>query len=189
MDLILITGSPGSGKTTIAKILSKRLKVKVISLTEFILKTKIFEEAEGEKSVEIKKLQKSLEKELNKLKDEKLVIVEGHLACELILKKYNTKVIVLRRSLKKLKKEMEKRGYSKKKISDNLILEAIDYFGENSRSRYKKVYEIFVKDKKTTINKILKILKGKKIDETQYANKIEKKEFILMLQKKEIQLV
>jgi adenylate kinase len=189
MDLILITGSPGTGKTTIAKILLKKLKAKVINLTEFILKTKIFEEINGEKIVEIKKLQKSLKKELNKLKGKKLIIVEGHLACELFLKKYNPKIIVFRRSLKKLKKEMEKRGYSKKKISDNLILEALDYFGEKSRSKYKEVYEIFVKDKKTTINKILKILKGKKIDETQYANKIEKNELILMLQRKEIQLV
>jgi adenylate kinase len=188
MQLIIITGSPGVGKTTIAKILSKKLRAKALSITNFILKNRIFENQRGEKVVEIKKLQKLLEKEIKKLKKEKFLIIEGHLACELSLPN-PAKVIVLRRSLKKLKKEMEKRNYSKKKISDNLILEALDYFGENSRIHYKEVYELFAKNKKTTVNKILKILKGKKIDETKIANRIEKEEFVSMLQKNELKLL
>jgi adenylate kinase len=187
MQLIIITGSPGVGKTTIARILSKKLKVKALSITNFILKNRIFENQRGEKVVEIKKLQKLLEKEIKKSRSEKFLIIEGHLACELSFSA--AKVIVLRRSLKKLKKEMEKRKYSKRKISDNLILEALDYFGENSRIHYKEVYEVFVKNKKATINKILRILKGEKIDETKIANRIEKEEFVSMLQKNELELL
>ena len=188
MQFIVITGSPGVGKTTIAKILSKKLKAKALSITNFILKNRIFENQRGEKVVEIKKLQKLLEKEIKKLRSEKSLIIEGHLACEVSLPN-PAKVIVLRRSLKKLKKEMEKRNYSKRKISDNLILEALDYFGENSRTHYKEVYEVFAKNKKATINKILKILKGEKIDETEIANRIEKEEFVSMLQKNELELL
>jgi adenylate kinase len=187
MQLIIVTGSPGVGKTTIAKILSKKLRIKALSITNFIFKNRIFENQRGEKVVEIKKLQKLLEKEIRKLKSEKSLIIEGHLACELSFS--NAKVIVIRRSLKQLKKEMQKRNYSKKKISDNLILEALDYFGESSRTHYKEVYEIFAKNKKTTLKKILEILKGKKIDETKIANRIEKEEFISMLQKNELELL
>jgi len=189
MQILVITGVPGSGKTTIAKILSKKLKAKYLSITKFILQNRIFEEQNREKVVEVKKLQKYLDREIKKIKNEKFLILEGHLASELSFPNYKTKVIVFRRNLNQLKKEMEKRGYSKRKISDNLILEAMDYFGEHSRTNFKDVYEIFVKNKETTINKILKILKGKKIDETKIANKTEKKEFILMLQKNEIQLL
>lgn len=188
MQLIVITGAPGSGKTTIAKILSKKLNAKVLSITKFVLKNKIFEYNKKEKVVEIKKLKKELKKEIEKFKNEKFLIVEGHLACEFCIST-SAKVIVLRRSLKKLKKEMKKRKYSLKKVSDNLSLEAIDYFGENSRIHYKNVFEVFVEDKRSTIKKILRILKGEKIDETKRANEVENREFVEMLQKNQIKLL
>jgi adenylate kinase len=189
MQIIVITGCPGSGKTTIARMLSRKLKANVLSLTDFIIKNKIFEYQNNEKVVDIKKLKKILEKEIKKIsKKEKFLIVEGHLACDFSIS-YSAKVIVLRRSLNILKKEMEKRKYSLKKISDNLILEAFDYFGENSKKHYKNVFEIFVKGKTTTLKKILRIVKGEAIDETKLANSIEKKQLLYMLRKNQLQLL
>jgi len=66
---ILITGVPGTGKTTIAKELSKELKIQVYNIKKF---TKA-------KNVNITSLKQRTKKEF---KDKKDWILEGHIFCE-----------------------------------------------------------------------------------------------------------
>ena len=76
---LIITGTPGTGKTAVAKELARKLGWKVINERKFCLKKKIGKMEKGELEVPIGKLGKELRKEFKKSKN---LILEGHLLCE-----------------------------------------------------------------------------------------------------------
>lgn len=139
--IIVITGTPGVGKTTIAKKLARSLKnVEYISANELIKEKKLFggTAMDGAKIAKLKPLQKSIEKRINSSK-KNIVLVEGHLLCEIKIK--GAVAVVLREHLDTLRQRMEKRGYSSRKINDNIISEATDYCGIRASANYKDTYE------------------------------------------------
>ena len=142
-EKIIITGTPGVGKTTIAKILSEKIGLEYISANEFLKKEK-----------GIKKTIADLNK-LKKLKYKKHAIIEGHLCCEV---KLGETIYVLRLNPKELEKRLKKRKYSKKKIEDNILSELLDYCLIVSEKKYKKVIQIDCTGKKPDeiIKQILK---------------------------------
>lgn len=154
---LVITGTPGAGKTTIAKALAKRLKLELINEKEFAKKKKIGrkERSSGELVVGLKKL----EAELNKLlKRKKNVVIEGHLVSECKLRPVDA-VIVVRLSPDRLEFRLQKRNYSEVKIQDNVLCEGIDYCLKKAKKCYsaEKVME-FSNDKelKHTIASIIR---------------------------------
>ncbi len=160
---IMLTGSPGTGKTTIAKILGKKLKYKVVSEKEFALAHGIgmWNSEVDELFVPLRKLQKTLNLMLEK---EENVIVEGHMLCETKLKV--DAVVVLRVDPEILQIRLELRGYRPAKIMDNVFCEGIDYCKKHAAKRYpaKKIIEIRARKtiKETTANIITELkTKGK----------------------------
>ena len=80
---ILITGTPGTGKTEVAALVAKRKGWPLLSLKEIAEKKDcIIGEESGEKIVDIGKLEKEARRELRGKKD---AVVEGHLGCEFSL--------------------------------------------------------------------------------------------------------
>ena len=69
-----------------------------------------------------------------------MIIVEGHLLCDMKIR--GATAIVIREHLKTLLKRMERRKYSRKKIENNIVTEAIDYCGVNAVENYDSVYEV-----------------------------------------------
>lgn len=155
---LIITGTPGTGKTSIAKALSKSLKVKVLNEKDFINAQKLgkLDEKTGEIEVDVKELEKKLNLWLGKQKN---AIVEGHLLCETRLKA--DLVIVLRAEPKFLEKRLAKRNYKQEKILDNLFAEQNGYCLKKAQKNYgrKKTVEVFSsKSIKETSSIILKEL-------------------------------
>ena len=127
---IVITGTPGTGKSSVAKELAKASRTPLISIAEFVKEKGLLEVGE---EVDVEKL----EKELNKrLEEEKAGgwIVEGHLACEIKLPA--DYVFVLRANPDVLRKRLKKRGYSEKKIEENLLVEMLDYCTQRASVNY-----------------------------------------------------
>ena len=150
---IIITGTPCTGKTLVAKILGKKLKLPVTHINEFIKKKKIG----MKKGKEIEVYLPKLKKELSNING----IIESHLLCEFSIP--NSIVFVLRCNPHILEKRMKKRRYSATKIRENLECEALDYCTQLAEKNYSKVYDIDT-TKCTpykTAEKILKILKEK----------------------------
>ncbi|MFH1256737.1 MAG: AAA family ATPase [Candidatus Diapherotrites archaeon] len=137
---ILITGTPGVGKTSAAKLLGKRLGLPVINEREFALqkgnkKRKLYEW--DEKNKEIVLHEKELQKELNKeLLHKKNCVLEGHVLCELKLKV--NWVVLLRLHPSVLEFRLEQRGYAAEKLMDNVFCEGIDYCRKHVRRNYAK---------------------------------------------------
>lgn len=156
---ILITGSPGSGKSTIAKALGKKLEYSVINEREFAVKRGIgaLDKKSKEWVIPLKEIEIKLNKLLNEISARKEnVIVEGHVLCEAKLDV--DLVIVLQASAKTLQKRMKKRNYADEKIFDNLFCAETDFFRKQAIKNYgkKKVKEVSnEKDLKQTLVNIV----------------------------------
>ena len=161
---IIITGTPGTGKTLVADLLGKALKKRVVHINDFAKKNKlIMGKSGGSYIVDLKKLRKKL------LKFDG--IIESHLLCEFSLP--NSVVFVLRCDPKVLAMRLQKRKYLRRKIKENLEVEALDYCTIKSEKNYKKVYDVDTTNRtiRQVVKRIIAILKKKaKPDRVDFSN-------------------
>jgi len=132
--LIALTGTPGTGKTTIAKKLEDEYKV--VYLKDFKDAVLYHDEDRDADVVDIE----YLKEKVDKMKDDEIIILEGHYAHEMSV----DMVIVLRCHPDELRKRLENRGYSEKKIMENLEAEAMGLITEESINYHgkDKVFEV-----------------------------------------------
>jgi len=162
--VLLITGVPGTGKTTVAALLAKKTGAALIDMNKLVDVLKLYsevDETDGAKVVRLKELQGELSSAIKA--EERSVIVEGHLGCEMKLPV--SKVIVLRCNPKVLRARMASRNYPAAKVSANALSEALDYCTVWSERNYgkKKTWELDTTKRsiKQVADEIEKILSGK----------------------------
>lgn len=126
--MLAITGTPGVGKTTVAKILEKR-GYRVGSVNEIAKKYGCIEEEEGELVVDIKKLRESFSEDLD--------FIEGHLSHYLA-----DRCVVLRCNPLTLKERLKSKGWDEEKILENLEAELIDQILIEALDVCSEVHEI-----------------------------------------------
>jgi adenylate kinase len=165
---LIITGTPGTGKSTISGILSERTGIPLVRVADVVRKKM---RLGPRHEVDIKRLASHL----RFLRSEKDFIVEGHLACELRLPADH--VIVLRTEPRVLRKRMEMRGYGKKKIEENLMAEMLDYCTQRATKEYGIIpleLDTTRKSPSACANKILVAIKQKKkkIDSVDYSKSL-----------------
>ncbi|MBS7651755.1 adenylate kinase family protein [Candidatus Bathyarchaeota archaeon] len=137
--LLVLTGVPGVGKSSVARILSKRLKGTHIDLTELTLKENLNLGFDEERGVAIADLE-IIRRRVKEIYDtsEGPIIVEGHFAHDVVPAKMASMVFVLRRAPWRLKSELERRGYGRMKVRENVeaelldvsLVEALEAYGE-----------------------------------------------------------
>ena len=125
--VILVTGTPGVGKTTVSHKLASKLDALYISITELVKKQKLITSVDEERRTLIADTEK-VSKQLQEIlaKAEASIIIEGHYAVDVVPKKDVNMVFVLRRDPRELKGALEKRGYEEKKLWENLAAEILD---------------------------------------------------------------
>jgi adenylate kinase len=118
---ISLTGTPGTGKTSISNFLSKN-NIKTINLNNYILKNIKFEFDNKRKTkiIDISALNNSFNKNYI---NQDLLIIEGHLSH---LLNYIDKIIILRCHPTELKRRLLKRKWNIKKINENIQSEILD---------------------------------------------------------------
>jgi adenylate kinase len=120
--IISISGTPGTGKTEVSKIIAKKTGMKLLSIRNLIKNERIPYKRDRQrktKIIDIKDLKKAVEKNVGNKKDS---IIEGHLSH---LVKADI-VIILRCSPEILEKRLRKKKWKKKKINENILAEVLD---------------------------------------------------------------
>lgn len=136
--IVAITGTPGTGKTEVAKALAKRLGWKYISLNEIAEKENLYQGYDKERMSKIVDI-KRLREEVNILAaSDKNLIIESHYAhdmpCDV--------VIVLRTEPNILRKRMTEKGFHAEKIAENMEAEMMEVIKDEAVEAHKNVYEI-----------------------------------------------
>ncbi|MGD9131148.1 MAG: adenylate kinase family protein [Candidatus Bathyarchaeota archaeon] len=124
---ILVTGTPGVGKTTVSHKLASKLDTPYIGITELVKKQQLITGIDENRQTlvaDTKKVSKQLQQIL--AKTEGTIIIEGHYAVDVVPNKDVNTVFVLRRDPRELKNTLEKRGYQEKKLWENLAAEILD---------------------------------------------------------------
>jgi len=126
--VILITGTPCVGKTSVARLLSSKLRALYVNLTDLALKEKLIQGKDKRRNsiiVDEDRMKKRL-KELITKSSEENVVVDGHYAVNVVPANLVSLVFVLRRDPVELRKLMEQSGFSEKKLHENLASEILD---------------------------------------------------------------
>jgi len=164
MKTIIVTGVPGTGKTTFAKKLGKYLDYPVLDVKKFIDIKKIYSDYDRSKKckiIDIKELNKELINEIKNVKKNIKpfgIIIDSHLS-HYLPNRYVDLCVVTKCDLKILKKRLEKRGYGKSKVRENLDCEIFDICFNAAKENK---HNIFVIDttKRLNIDEISKKIRG-----------------------------
>jgi len=160
MKTIIVTGSVGSGKTTISKKLAKKLNLKYTDVNKLITKNKLssgYDKKRKCKIIEIKKLNKFL---INMIKNSKEnLIIDSHLS-HYLPRKYVDLCIVTKCDIKTIEKRLKKRKYDKNKIKENIECEIFNNCLIEAKQKKHKVFVINT-TKSININQIAPKVKRK----------------------------
>lgn len=165
--VILITGTPCVGKTTLAQKLAHIINAEYVNLTDFAEKEKLTSGKDKERDTTIidevkmrRRLRQLIEK--NPQGD---WIIDGHYAAAVTPKALTSKIFVLRRHPAELRNLMQKRGYSKIKQSENLSAEILDVCLVEALQKQAsdKICELNVTGQtvEQTLSEVFKVLEGK----------------------------
>ena len=155
--IVAVTGTPGTGKTEVAKALAKRMGWWYVSLNELAEEEGLYKGYDSERMCKIVDLER-MKEEVHILGiSHKNIVLDAHYSHEMPC----DVVIVLRTELGELRKRMVKKKWKVGKIKENLEAEAMDICKQEALELNKNTYE-FDTTKKTPeevakdIEKVLK---------------------------------
>ena len=166
--VILITGTPCTGKSTVANQLTAELNALYINLTELAKTHSLTMGEDKTRNTIIVDEEKMCKKTAETIggTEKTTVIVDGHYAAAVVPKRYVTYVFVLRRNPIELRKFMEKRGFSDVKLRENIASEILDVclveaLQEQEKERVCEL-DITGKTVDVVVNEIIAVLNEKK---------------------------
>ncbi|MBT4150795.1 AAA family ATPase [Candidatus Woesearchaeota archaeon] len=150
--LIVISGTPGTGKTTWAKILAKKLGYTRIDLHDHYKDISTgYNRSKQAYDIDVTKFKKLV----NGFK--KNIILDSHIAH--LLPKTDLCIVLTCSNLKKLEKRLKERKYSKKKIRENLDAE---------------IFQICLNEAKENGHKVVTFDTSKKISQKEFVSRVKK---------------
>ena len=180
MEVIAVSGTPGTGKTTLAKKLAKNLDFYYLDVNKFINTKKLYESYDKKrrtKIVDVNKLNKSLINKIKSIKKQPLtqkfnkkiqfknktiknkgLIIDSHIS-HYLPRRYVDICIITKCDIKKLNKRLKKKRFSKNKINENLQAEIFDICYNEAVQKKHKVIAVDT-TKGFNIDKIAKQLGG-----------------------------
>lgn len=156
--IIAVTGTPGTGKTSV----SEKLDWPVIDLTRFVRGNSLGHSGEDEFEVDIEQMVDELREEVKGYDN---VVIEGHLAHRFPA----DYCVVLRCRPDTLEKRLQGRDYSTSKVKENVDSETLDIILSEAVEKQENVIEVETTDR--DLEKVAEeIEKRIKDDETGYGD-------------------
>lgn len=166
--VILVTGTPCVGKTSVARLLASKLDALYVNLTELAVRENLISGKDEERDsiiVDENRMRHKI-REIIEGCDQNDIVIDGHYAVSVVPKKFVTYVFVLRRDPVELRKFMEQCGFSGRKLWENLASEILDVCLVDALNVHgkEKVCELDVTGKSVeeVISEILDVLGGHK---------------------------
>jgi len=142
--ILLLSGTPATGKTTVAQILGEKLGWRVISLNDFAREKNLYcgyDEKRKAKVVDIDRIKEEVSKIIEK---EENLIIESHYAHEMP----GETVVILRANAEEIRKRAKEKQWWFKKTEENIISEIMEVIKTEALEMGKKVVEIDTTGKK-----------------------------------------
>lgn len=167
MARIIITGTPATGKTTLAKMIMSKINVnfKYIDISKYVKENKLYDHYDNELETYIVDENILIQNLINELKNARNFILDGILSYYLP-KDLVDLCIVTKCKIELLYKRLKIRGYKENKINENLQAEIFNVCYEEAISRHKNVFVIHTDDINTfndEFNKLIKIINKLKL--------------------------
>jgi adenylate kinase len=131
---ILITGTPGTGKTSLAETICEVLKLTRININELVQQHQCHEGHDSEYDTLILDEDKLLDV-MEPLMSEGGKVVDYH-SCDFFPERWFDLVLVLQTTTEVLYDRLQSRGYSDKKINENMECEIMQIVIESARESY-----------------------------------------------------
>jgi len=125
-QLILVTGVPGTGKTTVSTLLATELGAEHIELTRLVREGGLSQGWDQERATviaDMKALRHAIANILNNTMNP--LIIDGHYSPDVAPREETTLVVVLRRAPWVIREELQIRGYSTHKVRENVETELL----------------------------------------------------------------
>ena len=161
----IVTGTPGTGKTTVSTILSEKLGARHIELSKFSIENGYVIEDDVERDTKVVDMD-ALGSAVRDIIEKSVspVIIDGHYAHELIEEPVISFLFVLRRRPWDLKSVLEARLYSSDKVWENLESEIIGVITGEALELFpsSKVIEVDISDQtpQETVNQIQRLIES-----------------------------
>jgi adenylate kinase len=126
--VILVTGTPCVGKTSVARLLASKLDALYVNLTELAVRENLISGKDEERDsiiIDENRMRHKIREIIGDC-DQDDIVIDGHYAVSVVPKKLVTYVFVLRRDPVELRKFMEQCGFSGRKLWENLASEILD---------------------------------------------------------------
>lgn len=178
--IIALTGTPGTGKTSVSKILQDK-GFKVVDLNKVACEKDFLIGRDEKRDSDIVDVERFNDYVKRDYSGKDIVFIEGHLSH---LLKSVDKVIVLRCHPDELRKNLSKKGWKEEKIEENVEAEILDIILCEAIELHpeKNIFEIDITGKSvnTVASSIIEIIKNKFKDMKKYnIGKIDWSEEIL----------
>jgi len=125
--VIIVPGTPGTGKTTFAKALAKTIRANYVNITRHVSKHRLYRGVDRERRtriIDVPKTRASLKRELGTMHG--LSVVDTHIPEEIIPREIVKQVFVLRCHPRILEGRLRRRRWKASKIRENVLAEVVD---------------------------------------------------------------
>jgi len=129
MKRVIISGTPGTGKTSVSKLIIQKLRARMISLNELAISNKLTINYDRKRETSVIDAEKVIEQvkkliDLYTKENVEFLIIESHFS-DIIPNNLIDYAIVLRCHPDELIRRLEKRNYRKEKIFENVQAEIL----------------------------------------------------------------